>query len=355
MTTKGLTYADAGVNIDAADTVVSHIKAAVTNTHGPEVEPRGRGLNPVFDLSKIPGVSGLKGRLVAGADGVGTKVLLGIQLGMVETLGIDLVAMVVNDLLRQHAAPLFFLDYFATGKLEPGVGEEVILGIANGCHMAECALLGGEIAEMPGMYQAGHFDLAGFAVGLVHEDWGPPPEPVQVGDVVIGLPSSGVHSNGYSLVRKIVETANLKLDRLMPTDGGVFHSTRLGDLLMMPTRIYTRSVLPALRTRKVKGVAHITGGGLMEKPLTMLQDGLGIRFEADRIGTSPLFRLLQRAGNVSDAEMRRTFNCGWGMLLTVAPRDLDEVCEVLREHDEEPEVIGSVIWQLDNDTRVVFA
>jgi phosphoribosylformylglycinamidine cyclo-ligase len=355
MTTKGLTYADAGVNIDAANELVDRIKPAMRDTHGPAVMPRGRGLNPVFDLSNIPGVSGLQGRLVAGADGVGTKVLLGIQLGLVDNLGVDLVAMVVNDLLRQHAMPLFFLDYFATGKLEPGIGEKVILGIARGCRMADCALLGGETAEMPGMYKAGEFDLAGFAVGLVNDAWGPPPEPVKVDDIVIGLPSSGVHSNGYSLVRKIVEKADLKLDRMIPSGDGVFHSTRLDDLLMRPTRIYTQSVLPALRTRKVKGVAHITGGGLTEKPLTMLPDGLGIRFEARHIGTAPLFKLLQRAGDVSDAEMRRTFNCGWGMLLTVAPRDLDEVCEVLREHDEQPKVIGSVIWQPDNVTRVVFA
>jgi phosphoribosylformylglycinamidine cyclo-ligase len=277
--------------------------------------------------------------LVSTTDGVGTKLKVAIATGKHDTIGIDLVAMCVNDLVVQGAEPLFFLDYFATGKLDVAAGRDIVAGTAEGCRMAGCALVGGETAEMPGMYASGDYDLAGFAVGAVERDSVIDGTRVTAGDVILGLASAGVHSNGFSLVRKIVEGAGLAYSDPAPFDP----SQRLGEALLTPTRIYVKSCLAAARGGQVKALAHITGGGLFENIPRVLPAGLAAELDARRWLRPPVFAWLSRSGGVGDAEMARTFNCGIGMMLVVAPDALRSVAEELTAAGEKVFEIGRII------------
>jgi len=303
-----LTYRDAGVDIDAGNSVVERIKPLVARTFRPGVMSGLGGFGALFDLA---------GRyrepvLVSGTDGVGTKLKLAQQLGRHDSIGIDLVAMCVNDVLVQGAEPLFFLDYFATGKLDVDTTVAVVGGIAAGCELAGCALIGGETAEMPDMYGPGEYDLAGFCVGAVEKSGLLDGSRVRAGDLIIGLASSGPHSNGYSLVRRVLERAGRPLD----TDlGGVV----LADALMAPTTIYVKPVLQLLAECPLSALAHITGGGLSENIIRVIPDGLGIDIDASAWPQPPVFEWLQREGAIADAEMWRTFNCGIGFTLVVDP------------------------------------
>jgi phosphoribosylformylglycinamidine cyclo-ligase len=274
---------------------------------------------------------------VAATDGVGTKVKIAIETGRHDTIGIDLVAMSVNDLVVQGAEPLFFLDYFACSKLDPDTGSKVVAGIAQGCRESGCALIGGETAEMPGLYQPGDYDLAGFAVGAVERGSILPRGDVRVGDVVIGLASSGIHSNGFSLVRKIVERSGLAFEAPAPFAPG--HT--LGEALLVPTRLYVKSCLAAIRkTGAVKALAHITGGGFPDNIPRALPDGIGVSIDLSAVHVLPVFRWLAQEGDVAVPEMLRTFNCGIGMVAIVAPEHADAVLAVLRDHGETASVIG---------------
>ena len=302
-------YREAGVDIEAGETLVDRIKPLARSTTRPGV---------VGGIGGFGGLFSLMGRftdpiLVSGTDGVGTKLLIAQQLGIHHTIGIDLVAMCVNDIVVTGAEPLFFLDYFATGALQVDEAEQVVSGIAEGCRQAGCALLGGETAEMPGMYAPGHYDLAGFAVGAVERDELIDGSAVQVGDALIGLASSGIHSNGYSLVRHVVDKAGWKWDQ---DPGGLGAS--LGETLLAPTKIYVKDVLTV--REHLHAVAHITGGGLPGNLPRVLRDGLGASIRRDAWSAPPIFELLQRAGDLSERDMLRTFNCGLGMVLVV-PRD----------------------------------
>jgi phosphoribosylformylglycinamidine cyclo-ligase len=304
-----LTYRDAGVDIDAGNELVERIKPLVKRSFRPEVMGGLGGFGALFDLSN-------KYRepvLVSGTDGVGTKLKLAQQLGRHDTIGIDLVAMCVNDVLVQGAEPLFFLDYFATGKLDIDTAAAVVGGIANGCTEAGCALIGGETAEMPDMYAPGEYDLAGFTVAGVEKSELKDGSAVAQGDVLIGIASSGPHSNGYSLVRKIYERAG------SPTDVVLENGVPLLDALMAPTRLYVKPILSLLKSHgaSVHGMAHITGGGLTENIIRVVPDGLGINIDAKSWTLPPVFQWLQREGNVADSEMWRTFNCGIGFVLAV--------------------------------------
>ena len=318
-----LTYRDAGVDIDAGDALIDRIKplAAMTRRAGADAELGGFG--GVFDL-KAAGFEDPV--LVSGTDGVGTKLKLAFETGLHDTIGIDLVAMCVNDVLAQGAEPLFFLDYFATGRLEPGVAASVVEGIATGCKESGCALIGGETAEMPGMYADGHYDLAGFVVGAAERGaLLPNRDDMQAGDALIALSSSGPHSNGYSLVRKIVERSGLALTEPAPFSNG----ETLGGALLTPTRLYVQPLLPLIKTGKIKGLAHITGGGLIENPPRMLPDHLMADITLDEDRVLPVFKWLQDVGAVETQEMHRTFNMGVGMLAAVAPEDADSVVGAL--------------------------
>ena len=304
-----LTYRDAGVDIDAGNELVERIKPLVKRSFRPEVMGGLGGFGALFNLAG-------KYRepvLVSGTDGVGTKLKLAQQLGRHDTIGIDLVAMCVNDVLVQGAEPLFFLDYFATGKLDIDTAAAVVGGIAAGCTEAGCALIGGETAEMPDMYAPGEYDLAGFTVAGVEKDELLDGSAVAEGDVLIGIASSGPHSNGYSLVRKIYERAGSPVDAVLE-DG-----TPLIDALMAPTRLYVKPILSLLASNRadIHGMAHITGGGLTENIIRVVPEGLGLAIDADSIVLPPVFAWLQREGNVADAEMWRTFNCGVGFVLIV--------------------------------------
>jgi len=304
---KPITYRDAGVDIDAGDALVEAIKPLAKRTLRPEVLA---GIGGFGALAEIP----RKYRepvLVSGTDGVGTKLKLAFQLGRHDTVGVDLVAMSVNDILTQGAEPLFFLDYFACGKLDVAVATDVVKGIASGCEQAGCALIGGETAEMPGMYAEGEYDLAGFAVGVVEKSGIIDGRDIAEGDVVLGLASSGAHSNGYSLVRRI-------LDRAKPDLRADFHGKPLGQALLEPTRIYVKPVLALAKEVRVKGLAHITGGGLVENLPRALPEGLKAAIARSSWTRPPLFDWLQREGRVADEEMLRVFNCGIGMALVVA-------------------------------------
>jgi len=333
---NGLTYAQAGVDIDAGNRMVELIKPLVRATARPGADAEIGGFGGLFDLKR----AGFKDPiLVAGTDGVGTKVKIAIETGKHATIGIDLVAMSVNDLVVQGAEPLFFLDYFACGKLEPHVGAEVVKGVAAGCREARCALIGGETAEMPGLYAAGDYDLAGFSVGAVERD-ALLPRSVAAGDVVLGLTSSGLHSNGYSLARKVVEQSGLGWDAPCPFAPG----TTLGDAMLAPTRIYVRSCLAAIReTGGVKALAHITGGGFTENIPRVLPDGLGVRVDLARVPFTPLFRWLAATGGIAEQEMLRTFNCGVGMVVVVAAEKADAVVDVFRREGETVARLGEVI------------
>ncbi len=332
-----LTYRDAGVDIDAGDALVEAIKPLAKSTNRTGVMGGLGGFGGLFDLK----ATGFKDPvLVSGTDGVGTKLMLAFAADRHDTIGIDLVAMCVNDILAQGAEPLFFLDYFATGRLSPEAGAAVVAGVAEGCRQAGCALIGGETAEMPGMYAPGHYDLAGFAVGAVERsEILPRMDAMQAGDTLVAVPSSGPHSNGYSLVRRIVERSGLEL-----TDASPFSSGQtLGEALLTPTRIYIRQVLPLIRQGLIKGLAHITGGGITENTPRMLPDHLAPRIDYSAWELPPVFRWLQQTGAVEDAEMRRTFNCGIGLILAVAPADVEAVLAGLREAGEHPFIAGDLV------------
>ncbi|MBA4800242.1 MULTISPECIES: phosphoribosylformylglycinamidine cyclo-ligase [Euryhalocaulis] len=323
-----LTYKDSGVDIDAGDKLVDLIKPLAKATRRPGAEGDLGGFGGAFDL-KAAGYQDPV--LISGTDGVGTKLKVAIDSGRFDGLGADLVAMCVNDVLVQGAEPLFFLDYFATGELDPTHAAEVIAGIASGCRDAGCALIGGETAEMPGIYGKGEFDLAGFVVGAVERHAILPREKdMAAGDVLIGIASSGAHSNGYSLIRRVVEREGLAVSDPAPFTQG----STLGDALLAPTRIYVRSVLPLLKAGKVKGAAHITGGGLTENLPRMLPKSLNAEIDYDAWPRPALFSWLQEAGGIEEAEMRRTFNLGVGMVLCVAAEDADSTIQALEDADE---------------------
>ncbi len=333
--TPSYTYEQAGVSIDAGNRLVKAIGPLVKATARPGADAEIGGFGGFFD----PRAAGYTDPLlVAANDGVGTKVKLAIDHDRHDRIGIDLVAMCVNDLIVQGAEPLFFLDYIATGKLENGVAEHVIAGIAEGCRMAGCALIGGETAEMPGMYAPGDYDLAGFCVGAVERGEQLTGDRVAAGDVLLGLASSGVHSNGYSLVRRLAEDKLWKLDR-----PALFDQDRLLiDHLIEPTRIYVKSLLPAIRAGRIHALAHITGGGLLENVPRVLPEGLHARIDAGSWVQPRLMAFLQAQGNIEPAEMARTFNCGIGMVLAVAADEVEGLIQDLTEAGETVHVIGAI-------------
>jgi phosphoribosylformylglycinamidine cyclo-ligase len=335
-----LTYRAAGVDIDAGNAVVERIKPLVKRTFRPEVMGGLGGFGGLFNL----GTRYKEPVLVSGTDGVGTKLKLAQQLGRHDTIGIDLVGMCVNDVLVQGAEPLFFLDYFATGKLDVDTTVAVVGGIAKGCELAGCALIGGETAEMPDMYPPGEYDLAGFTVGAVEKSELLSGDNIVAGDVILGVASSGPHSNGYSLIRKIVERAGSPLDLDL---GGV----KLADALMAPTTIYVKPMLELLKSVPVHGMAHITGGGLKENIIRVVPDGLGLKLDASAIVLPPVFDWLMREGKVAREEMWRTFNCGVGFTI-VLPRDaVAAASALLAKHGLNSSVIGEVV-KAQGDERV---
>ena len=344
---RGLTYAQAGVDIDAGNRMVDLIKPLVRATARPGADAEIGGFGGLFDLKR----TGYKDPiLVAANDGVGTKVKIAIETGRHDTIGIDLVAMSVNDLVVQGAEPLFFLDYYACGKLEPEVGAAVVAGISVGCKQAGCALIGGETAEMPGLYAGDDYDLAGFAVGAVERGGVLPRADIAEGDVILGLASSGVHSNGYSLVRKVVAKSGLAWS----VDAPFAPDVSLGEAILTPTRIYVKSCLSAIRaTGAVKGFAHITGGGFPDNIPRVLPKGLGARIDLTRVNAPPVFKWLADVGNIAEREMLRTFNCGVGMIVVVAPKDADAVAAAFKDAGEQVTAIGTVI-AATGEERVVY-
>jgi phosphoribosylformylglycinamidine cyclo-ligase len=345
--TTGLTYAQAGVDIDAGAELVEKIKPLVRATRRPGADAEIGGFGGLFDLKAAGFEDPI---LVAANDGVGTKVLIAIQSGVHATVGIDLVAMCVNDLVVQGAEPLFFLDYYATGKLDPAIGAQIVSGIAEGCRQAGCALIGGETAEMPGLYSGDDYDLAGFAVGAAERGRLLPRGDVREGDVVLGLASSGVHSNGFSLVRKIVALAGLRWSDEAPFAPG----RKLGEALLTPTRIYVKPLLQALKaTDAIKALAHVTGGGFPENLPRVLPKGLGVGLDLDALPVLPVFSWLARSGSVAPEEMLRAFNCGIGMVAAVAADRADEAERALREAGEAPVRLGRVI-RADEEPRVRY-
>lgn len=330
---NGMTYAEAGVDIDAGNDLVDRIKPAAKRTDRSGVMAGLGGFGALFDL-KAAGYQDPV--LVAATDGVGTKLRIAIDTGHVDGVGIDLVAMCVNDLVCQGAEPLFFLDYFATGKLETDVAARVVEGIAEGCVRSGCALIGGETAEMPGMYPAGDFDLAGFAVGAM-ERGATLPANVGEGDVLLGLASDGVHSNGYSLVRRLVDHAGLSWD-----DPAPFGDGSVGAELLAPTRLYVRQALAAIRAGGVHGLAHITGGGLTENLPRILPEGLGAEIDLNSWTLPPVFSWMQSTGGIEEAEMLKTFNCGIGMIVVCAADAADSLADLLVAEGETVARLGTV-------------
>ncbi len=336
----GLTYRESGVDIDAGDALVERIKPFARRTMRPEVLAGIGGFGGLVEIGKRY----REPVLVAGTDGVGTKLLLAFALNRHDTVGIDLVAMSVNDILVQGAEPLFFLDYYATGKLDVDVAAAVIKGIAVGCEQAGCALIGGETAEMPGMYGKGEYDLAGFAVGVVERDRIVDGRSIVAGDIVLGLSSSGPHSNGFSLIRKIVAASGADLKSPFPSaTPSTSEPTTLGSALLAPTRIYVKPLLSLLRELPVKGMAHITGGGLVENVPRMLPQGLQARLARSTWARPAIFDWLQRHGNVADAEMHRVFNCGIGMAVVVAAEEADRAVRLLDAAGERATRIGEIV------------
>jgi phosphoribosylformylglycinamidine cyclo-ligase len=337
-----LTYRAAGVDIDAGNALVERIKPLVKRTFRPEVMGGLGGFGGLFNL----GTRYAEPVLVSGTDGVGTKLKLAQTLGRHDTIGIDLVGMCVNDVLVQGAEPLFFLDYFATGKLDVDTAAAVVGGIARGCELAGCALIGGETAEMPDMYPPGEYDLAGFTVGAVEKAQLMSGEAIVAGDAVLGVASSGPHSNGYSLIRKILERAGNPLDLDL---GGV----NLADALMAPTTIYVKPMLELLREQagSIHGMAHITGGGLKENIIRVVPDGLGLQLDAAAIVLPPVFEWLMREGNVAREEMWRTFNCGVGFTVILPPAAVAAASALLARHGLASSVIGEVV-PAQGDERV---
>ena len=343
----GLTYAQAGVDIDAGNRMVDLIKPLVRATARPGADSEIGGFGGLFDLKRAGYADPI---LVAANDGVGTKVKVAIETGRHDTIGIDLVAMSVNDLVVQGAEPLFFLDYYATGKLEPEIGAAVVAGISIGCRQAGCALIGGETAEMPGLYQGDDYDLAGFAVGAVERGEVLPRADITEGDVILGLASSGIHSNGYSLVRKVVAKSALAWSAPAPFAPDV----SLGESILTPTRIYVKSCLAAIRaTKSVKGFAHITGGGFPDNIPRVLPKGLGARIDLTRVTVPPVFKWLADVGNIAPNEMLRTFNCGIGMIVVVAPKDAEAVSATFTQAGEQVAAIGTVS-RTDAAERVAY-
>ena len=331
-----LSYRDAGVDIDAGDSLVERIKPFAKRTLRPEVLAGIGGFGALIELPKRY----REPVLVAGTDGVGTKLKLAFALARHDTIGIDLVAMSVNDILVQGAEPLFFLDYYVCERLDVAVASDVIKGIAAGCEQAGCALIGGETAEHPKAFVPGEYDLAGFAVGVVEKSKAIDGRRIAAGDVLLGLASSGPHSNGFSLIRRILEVSGANLAQALP---GPPAGRTLGDALLEPTRIYVKPVLALLRDVDVKGMAHITGGGLVENTHRMFPDSLAARIDRASWPRPPIFEWLQRAGQVTDAEMHRVFNCGIGMILVVAPADAQRTAAQLASAGETVHRIGTVV------------
>ncbi len=344
---NGLTYADSGVDIDAGNRLVDLIKPMVRATARPGTEAEIGGFGGLFDLK----AAGFKDPvLVAATDGVGTKLKIAIETGLHGGIGIDLVAMSVNDLVVQGAEPLFFLDYFACGKLDPEAAAAIVAGIAEGCRESGCALIGGETAEMPGLYKTGDYDLAGFAVGAAERGMLLPRSDIVAGDAVLGLASSGVHSNGFSLVRRIVETSGLAFADQAPFSPVM----TLGGALLTPTRLYVKSCLRAIQaTGAVKGLAHITGGGFTDNIPRVLPRELGVRINLARLPVLPVFKWLAGQGKIAELELLRTFNCGIGMIAIVKPDAVDAVTAVLTEAGESVTSLGEVIPARDK-SRVVY-
>ncbi len=327
-----LTYKDAGVDIDAGDELVERIKPFARSTNRPGVLGGVGGFGGLFeiDLARWP-----RPVLVSGTDGVGTKLKLAIELERYDTIGIDLVAMCANDVIVQGAEPLFFLDYYASGRLSVATAAAVIRGIATGCQQAGAALLGGETAELPGMYHDRDFDLAGFCVGIVNRDQIIDGTGIQPGDVIVGLASSGAHSNGYSLIRRVLEVSQTPLDT--PWEGGT-----LGAALLAPTRIYVRSVLALMAACRIQGLAHITGGGLADNVVRVLPPTVDAVMRKSAWQRPALFDWLQSAGNIPEDDLLRTFNCGIGMVVILRPDDVVPACELLEQAGETVHVIGEV-------------
>ncbi len=326
-----LSYRDAGVDIDAGNNLVEQIKPLAAATRRPGMMAGLGGFGALFEIPE----QYRKPVLVSGTDGVGTKLKLAMEMNKHDTIGIDLVAMCVNDLIVQGAEPLFFLDYYATGALDVATATQVVAGIAEGCKQAGAGLIGGETAEMPGMYQAGDYDLAGFCVGVVEKDRIIDGSQIKTGDVLIGLASSGPHSNGYSLIRKVIETAGA--DLAMAFDGAT-----LGERLLEPTRIYIKPLLALLDKVPVHALAHITGGGLLENIPRVLPEGSCARLEASRWQAPAVFDWLQENGNIEASEMYRTFNCGIGMVLVLDPAHADEALAFLAERGETAMRLGEI-------------
>ncbi len=338
-----LSYRDAGVDIDAGDALVEAIKPYAKRTLRPEVLMGIGGFGALVEISK----KYKNPVLVSGTDGVGTKLKLAFEWNKHDTIGIDLVAMSVNDILVQGAEPLFFLDYFACGKLDVPTATEVIKGIAAGCEQSGCALIGGETAEMPGMYPPGEYDLAGFAVGVVEKENIIDGKSIAIGDVVLGLASSGAHSNGYSLIRKIIERTKPNLD-------ADFHGKTLREAILAPTHLYVKPMLELMKQLKVKGIAHITGGGLTDNIPRILQDGLSAIVRENNWPRPPLFSWLQEHGNVAESEMHRVFNCGVGMVVVVDKRDAIAAMDLLRKQGETVWAIGSIEKQATGQAQTII-
>jgi phosphoribosylformylglycinamidine cyclo-ligase len=343
---RGLTYAQAGVDIDAGNRMVDLIKPLVRATARPGADAEIGGFGGLFDLKRC----GFKDPvLVAATDGVGTKLKIAVDTRRYDTIGIDLVAMSVNDLVVQGAEPLFFLDYYACGRLAPEIGAAVVSGIASGCKGAGCALIGGETAEMPGVYAGEDFDLAGFAVGAAERGQLLPRGDIAESDVILGLSSSGVHSNGYSLVRKVVEKSGLSWTAPAPFASG----QSLGEAILTPTRIYVKSCLAALReTNAVKGLAHITGGGFPDNIPRVLPKGFGARIDLTKVSVPPVFKWLANTGGIAQNEMLRTFNCGVGMIVIAGPSDADRVAGAFTRAGERVMRLGTVVRA--SGERVVY-
>ncbi|MDP1925842.1 MAG: phosphoribosylformylglycinamidine cyclo-ligase [Thiobacillus sp.] len=341
---SSISYKDAGVDIDAGDALVERIKPLAKRTMRPEVLTGIGGFGALVEISK----KFKEPVLVSGTDGVGTKLKLAFELNRHDTVGIDLVAMSVNDILVQGAEPLFFLDYFATGKLNLDTAEAVIAGIATGCEQAGCALIGGETAEMPSMYPEGEYDLAGLAVGVVEKSKVIGGVDIVPGDVVLGLASSGVHSNGFSLVRKLIDVSGIGLK-------SDFHGQPFADVLMAPTRIYVKPLLALIASLPVKGMAHITGGGVTGNLPRCLPEAVAARVDAGSWPRTPLFTWLQQAGNVAPDEMLRTFNCGIGMCVVVAASDAAAAMAQLQASGETVWQIGEIVARPEGAEQVIYA
>ena len=327
-----ISYRDAGVDIEAGDALVEQIKPFAKRTMRPEVLGGIGGFGSLFEMPK----KFKNPVLVSGTDGVGTKLKLAFELNKHDTVGIDLVAMSVNDILVQGAEPLFFLDYFACGKLEVGTAAQVIKGIAQGCERSGCALVGGETAEMPGMYPAGEYDLAGFAVGCVDKESIITGKTIAEGDVVLGLASSGAHSNGYSLIRKLIAKSGIDFN-------ADFHGKPFKDVVMAPTRIYVKPLLKLISSMTVKGMAHITGGGITENVPRVLPEGLTAEIKKGSWDMPPLFTWLQAQGNVAESEMHKTFNCGIGMVVIIAPAQAETAINSLSVQGLKAWTVGEVV------------